>query len=283
LCVFVCLMPGLAAQTADEKKATIAYLQSLQTKGGGFRADPKAPAPTLRATSSCVRALKYFGGAARAIEEAKKFVLSCHDVKTGGFADTPGGKPDPVVTSVGLMALVELKIPREMYEKAALAYMVENARGFEQVRMAAAGLEAVGKKSDKNEQWLAKYRGMQNADGTFGKGKALVRDTGSTVAMLLRLGGKVKDADAIVKALDAGQRDDGGFGQERAAGSDLETSYRVMRTYHMLEAKSKRADDLKKFIARCRNADGGYGVTPEAPSTASGTYFAGIVLHWLGK
>ena len=38
---------------------------------------------------------------------------------------------------------------------------------------------------------------------------------------------------------------------------------------------------LKGFIAKCRNDDGGYGVTPGSPSTVSGTYYAAIVTYWL--
>jgi hypothetical protein len=122
---------------------------------------------------------------------------------------------------------------------------------------------------------------LQNADGTFGKGTGRVRETGGAVAAVLRLGGTVKDSGAIVKALDEGQGKDGGFGKADSRGSDLETSYRVMRTYHMLKAKPKRADDLRAFVAKCRNADGGYGVVPGAASTTGGTYFAGIILYWL--
>ena len=43
---------------------------------------------------------------------------------------------------------------------------------------------------------------------------------------------------------------------------------------------------VKAFIASCRNTDGGYGVTPGAPSSVSGTYYASIIQHWadeLGK
>ena len=35
-------VPVAAAQTADEKKATVAYLHKLQTKQGGYRADARA-------------------------------------------------------------------------------------------------------------------------------------------------------------------------------------------------------------------------------------------------
>src|SRR5262249_7388271 len=147
-------------------------------------------------------------------EATKKFVLSCLDEKTGGFADRPNGKPDVIVTSVGLMALVELGVPTAKYEKRAIAFMDENAKELEQVRMVAAGLEAVGKKSsDKSETWARRLLGLRNRDGTFGEGKGLARDTGSYVACLLRLGGQVKDADAVAEKLDKAQRDDGAFGK----------------------------------------------------------------------
>jgi prenyltransferase beta subunit len=271
----------LAAQSADEKKATIAYLQALQTKEGGFRATAKAAAGSLRGTSASLRALRYFGGAAKDVVTCKAFVLSCRDSKSGAFADTAGGKPDVVLTAIGLMALVELKEPTAPYEKTAIAYMAENARQFEEVRMAAAGLETIGKRCDKNEEWLKRLGRLRNSDGTFGKGKGLPRDTGGAVAAILRLGGKINNPEAIVKALDEGQRSDGGFGRADAAASDLETSYRITRTFHMLKAKPARAADLRAFIARCCNRDGGYGTSPDAPSSAGGTYFASIILHWL--
>jgi prenyltransferase beta subunit len=287
LLVIACsiLAATAAGQTADEKKATVAYLQGLQTSEGGFRTDPKAKEATLRGTSSALRAIHHFGGKVpdKALEVCKKFVLSCHDDKTGGFANRPGGKPDVVVTAVGLMALVELKVPTEKYEKKAIAYMADNAKGFEQVRMAAAGLEAVGKTSDKNRDWLARLARQSNENGTFGKGKALARDTGGAVACVLRLGGKVKEPKPIIKALDAEQRTDGGFGREDATGSDLETTYRVLRTYHMLKSKPARVDDMRKLVAKCRNDDGGYGVAPGLPSSVGGAYFAGTILHWLDE
>jgi prenyltransferase beta subunit len=277
------LAAGLAlGQSADEKKATVAYVQALQTKQGGFKGSADTTAPTLRATSSSLRALRYFGGKAKDEEACRKFVLACHDTKTGGFSDRPRGRPDVIVTAVGLMALVELKVPTAKYEKAAIDYMTESARTFEEMRMAAAGLEAVSKTSDKNREWLKKLGRMRNTDWTFGKGDAKVRETGGAVAAVLRLGGKV-EAKGVLKALDAGQRKDGGFGKEKVEESDLETSYRVMRTYHMLKAKPARADDLKALVAKCRNKDGGYGVVPGGPSSTSGTYFAGIILHWLGE
>lgn len=270
----------LPAQSSDEKKATLDYLAKLQTPKAAFKADLKSEGPTLRATSSALRAIKYFGGDVSGKEKIAAFLLSCRDAESGGFADSPGGKPDGIVTAVALMALVEVGQPTDKTAPASIDFMVRHAKAFEQIRMTAAGMEAVSGRSDRNAEWIALLAKEQNDDGTFGKGNAMTRETGGKVACLLRLGGKVKDADRIVRALDAGQRADGGFGVEK---SELETSYRVVRTYHMLGRRPARADALRAFIASCRNPDGGYGVAPGQPSSVSGTYFAGIILHWLAS
>jgi prenyltransferase beta subunit len=280
----LCFVPAFVlAQTPDQKKGTLDFLYGLQTKEGAYRAAPGVKTPSLRATSSALRAIKYFGGEPKQRDATLAFVRSCFDSKSGGFADTPGDKPDVVVTSIGLMALVELKAPRTEFEGPAIDFMTKHASGFEQVRMVAAGLEAVGKGSEKNLQWIKDLVARQRPDGTFGLGDEVARETGGAVAALLRLGAKLKDPEAVRKALDLEQRKDGGFGKGGVKGSDLETSYRVMRTYHMLGSKPARADDLRAFVARCRNADGGYGVTPGEPSNVGGTYFAGIILYWLDK
>jgi hypothetical protein len=276
------LVPVAAfAQTADQKKATVAYLRTFQTKEGGFLPSLKTKQPTLLATSSALRALRYFGGSADNLDGVKRFVLACHDAASGGFAVTPGGKPDAVATAVGLMALAELKVPTEKYEKGAIAFLCDNARHFEEVRMAAAGLEAIGKASPKNKEWIAQLTAEGNGDGTYGKDAQRLFQTASVVPAVLRLGGEVGDPKPILKALDAGQIDDGGFAHAKA--SNLGTCYRVMRTYHMLKAKPKRVEDLRKFLAKCRNADGGYGLSPGMPSNIGGTYYAGIILHWLDQ
>src|SRR4051794_41105438 len=100
----LCLSP-VRGQTADEKKATIAYLQSLQTDSGGFlpARDDKAK-PTVRATSGALRALKYFGGEPKDLKAAGKFITSCIDKSSGGIADVPGGMPDVSTSAVGGMA-----------------------------------------------------------------------------------------------------------------------------------------------------------------------------------
>jgi len=277
------------AQTAEEKQATIRFLQDLQIPSGGFLAGPENPkikrptVPSLRATNAALRALKYFGGQARDLKASARFVESCYDKSVGGFGDRPGAQPDAITTAVGIMAVVEAKLPAEPYEDAVVKYLGEHAKTFEEVRLAAAGLEAIGKPSPKADDWLKQIAAMQNPDGTFGKTRGAARDTGSAVAAILRLGGKIDHPERVIAVMKEGQRPDGAFGKEDIETSDLETSYRITRSLHMLKEKPADPDRLRAFIAKCRNADGGYGTAPGQLSSAGGTYFAAIILHWLDE
>ena len=146
--------PAPVAQTPAEKKAD-PRLPRLPRKpkaaaSGRRRRQGADPAGHLGGLAGD-QILRRQAGPRRGVQDVRP---SCLDPKSGGFADAPGGKPDVILTAVGLMALVELDIPTEPYEKAAIAYMTTNAKQFEEVRMAAAGLEAVGKRSDKNDAWI---------------------------------------------------------------------------------------------------------------------------------
>jgi prenyltransferase beta subunit len=280
LCLLVVSVP-VRAQSPEEKKATVAWLRKLQAGEGGFQPTPGKVPASLRATSSALRALKYFGGEAPDRAACADFVKACHDKDSGGFADRPGGKPDVPTTAIGIMAVVELKLPTAPYEAGVLGYLGGHAKSFEEIRIAAAGVESLGKLPPQAHDWLKEIAKLRHDDGTYGKGDGAARDTGGATVVVLRLGGKVEHPDALVKFLDAGQRKDGGFGKAGAGGSDLETTYRVVRCYHMLKARPTAAEMCREFIASCRHADGGYGVAPGEPPTVSGTYFAGILLHWL--
>jgi prenyltransferase beta subunit len=286
LCLAACA-PCLRAQSVEEKTATVTYLRGLQTADGGFL--PAAPDPagnrltksSLRTTTSALRALKYFGGEPRDLKAAAAFVENCHDKLTGGFADQPGGKPDVATTAVGVMAVVEVKRPTAPYADGVRKYLAEHARGFEDIRIAAAGLEALGQKGPPADAWLKELAPLRHDDGTYGEGDAAARATGGAVVSVLRLGGEVPHRDNVVKTIKAGQRADGAWGKAGVKESDLESSYRVMRCFHMLKERPDDVAKLKAFIAKCRNKDGGYGTAPGQASGAGGTYFAAIILHWL--
>jgi prenyltransferase beta subunit len=285
LVLLVASVPLLAirSQTSDEKAATVAFVQKLQQADGGFIPAPGAKTKdSLRTTSTALRALKYFGGEPKDATKLPTFVGLHFDKTTGAFADLANSNPDVFSTAVGLMAVAQLKLPTEPYLEPAMKYLSDNAKSFEDIRIAAAGFEAIGKKAPKADEWIKEIVKTRNADGTYGKGTGVARATGSAVAAILRLGGTIEMRDNVVKAMKAGQRADGGFGKEESPGSDLETTYRVMRAFHMMKEKPDEAK-LRAFIAKCRNADAGYSVAPGQDSNVSGVYFAGILMYWLDQ
>jgi len=138
----VCLgmLPALAvthAQTAEEQRSTLAYVNSLQQADGGFAASRdragKTSRSSLRATLSAVRVMNYFRGELRRRADCAKFVMTCFDKEAGGFGDYPGGKPDALTTALGVMAVVDLKIPVQEYRERALKYLADQAKSFEEV------------------------------------------------------------------------------------------------------------------------------------------------------
>lgn len=281
---FLVLAGSVHAQP-DDTKSTIRWLTALQSANGGFvPASVKNPMPSLRVTSAAVRALHYLGAEVPKKADCIKFVDSCFDAKSGGFADTPGGKPDVFVTSVGIMAVAALKTPTEKYETALVKYLADNCKSFEDIRIAVAGLESIGKPSPLAKEWLAKIRGMQNLDGTFGKGLGQARATGGSAVAIFRLGGKIENRGKVVKAIKDGQRLSGGFGKEDSElATDLETTYRVMRAFVMLKETPPDPEGVASFVLKCRNEDGGYCVVPGQPSSVPATYYAAIIRHWLKK
>jgi hypothetical protein len=278
------LAPFAAAQTADEKAATLKFIATLRDPDTGAYAvnppkDGEKPKPSLRAVNGAVKATKYLGGEVPDREKLAKFVMGCFDEKTGAFAE-PGGKPDVAITSVGVMAAAELGVPKEKY-KAAMAYLEQNAKAFEEVRIAAAAVEAVGllECGIDTKPWVREAFGLLNTATD-------ARDAGGAAACVLRLrpGGVLDDAKKeCLQLIHAGQLPDGGWGKKGAKASDAETTYRVMRCLMLLKEKPKDAAGVKKFLASCRRADGGYGVDAAAPSSMSGTYYFAAVSKWLGE
>lgn len=275
----------LFAQTAANKKATIEFLTSLQQSDGGFIAapiDPKLdqrPTSSLRATSAAIRAIKYLGGEVPNFERTLAFVKSCHYSDTGTFADTPRGKTDITTTAVGMMALAELE--KEPALENSVQFLAANAKSFEERRLAVAGMEAAKKFDPSIKEWFAEIAKERASSGGYGSD---AREIGGFVAMILRSGDALSadDRRSVLAALKAGQLPDGGFGKPEAKGSDGETTYRVMRAFHLLKEKPKDVEMLRKFLASCRNKDAGYGVAPAQPSTVSGTYYFAVISHWLG-
>jgi hypothetical protein len=282
----IVLVPAVArAQAPADRAATVKYLLGAEAPTGGFYGSLPAPGsqpvPSLSATSSGLRALKYFGGQPTVPEKHAAFVARCYDAASGGFGDRPGEKPTVTTTAVGVMAAAELKMPLDKYRDGVERFLAANAKQFEEIRMSAAAAETLGTRPAAADGWLKEVAKTRSPDGTFGAGDGAARATGSTVALILRLGGKLDNREQVLKVMRAGQRRDGGWGPADKTGSDLGSTYRVMRSFMMLKEPPADTVRLRTFIAACRNKDGGYGVAPGQPSSVSGTYYAGSVLHWL--
>jgi len=275
--VFLLSASHVRAETTADLARTAALVAALQNPDGGFAAAAGQPS-TLSSTSSAVRVLKYAGGTIPDVLSCIKYVKSCADPSSGGFANTPGGKPDVRTTAVGLMAAAELKIATDEMAEKAVAYFSKQVQAFEDIRIAVAGLEAVNKKSPDFPKWTEQVEKLRNSEGTFGKGTDEARDTGGAAVALLRMGVKLDKREEIVKTLKAAQRADGAWGRGEG-GSDLEASYRIMRCFYMLEEKPD-LDRLRKFIATCRHSEGFYSAKPGAPADLGGTYYATIILRW---
>ena len=275
----------LVPAVSDEKQDAVRYLQTLQLPSGAFATrmptDGSEPVPSLRSTRTAIRAFRLLGSDVPHHDAILKFLKDCYSSPTGGFADRPGVKPDPVSTSVALMILLELKQPVEPYLKPALTFMADNTQNFEEIRMVASGLEETNQKLPVVEKWGQIIDEARNADGTYGKGPGQARSTALRVVARQRLGLPVTGEDAVLKVIRAGQREDGGFGSDNPGESDQESCYRIVRLFSRLNAQPDRPKALRDFIQSCHNADGGYGVRPKEPSSLHGTYYATIIRYWL--
>jgi hypothetical protein len=291
------LLPSISiAQTKemvdsiDRKLDTIRWIRSQEAPDGGFYLAPRNPAqdvmpkPLVRATNGAVKALKLLGSEIPNKDKHAAFVLKCYDPKTGTFAE-PGTKPDVASTSIGVMAAIELGIHKEKFAKA-MDYLKQNAKTFEEVRIAAAAAEAWGVKEIpfKLDGWAA--IGARFAfENILGKTDAEPRDIGSMTAMVLRLETPLseQEKDSVRPLLADSQRTDGGWGMKGEKVSDIETTYRVMRALMLLKTKPKDIAALRKFLESHRNKDGGYATKPGDKSSMSGVYYATIIGKWLDE
>ncbi|WP_435016546.1 family 16 glycoside hydrolase [Tundrisphaera sp. TA3] len=266
-------------QTPAEIGQTARYIAAFQNPDGGF-APGVGKASTLGATSSAIRTLGYVAGSIKDLPGAIKYVQSCHDKESGGFATTPGGKTDVPTTAVGLMAISALKLDPAPYGDAAVGYFGKNVKTFEDIRIAVAGLEAIKKGSPDLPRWIEQVEADKNPDGTFGKGPGQARATGSAAVALLRMGVKFDESReaSILKVLREGQKDDGGWG-EGDGPSDLGSTYRIMRGFWMLKQKPN-LDKVRAYIAKHRQSDGGYAPKPGGVADPGATYTCAIVSYW---
>jgi dienelactone hydrolase len=268
--------PG-RAQSADDCRETARAVAALQNEDGGFGSAKGEPS-SLGATSTAVRILGFVGGAIPDPLACIAYVKSCRDAQSGGFASKPGGTPDVGTTASGLMALGELRAADPDTIRQAVAYLDRNAKSYEDVRIAVAGLEAVRAKPADVEKWVGIVTEGRKPDGTWGDGPGRAFDTGGRAVALLRMGQTPDHRDAIVKAILSAQQPDGGWVAKEGP-SEPGVTYRVMRACAMLQEKPD-LEALRSFVGKLRREGGLYATAPDRPGDLGGTYLASILLKW---
>ncbi|MBI1324351.1 DUF1080 domain-containing protein [bacterium] len=272
------------ASLAAEYAKTAAAVRMLQNEDGGFAAEKGGPS-NIGSTNAAIRSIKHVGGSIPDVIKATKFVRACFvpDGKGGGaFASAPGGKPDMRSTFMAMLAWGDLKMENGTEVTAALKFLAETAKEYEEVRLSIAAYEAVGLKDEAVfDKWVSQYEAMANAEGLFGSSQNGPMMTGGTVAAFLRMGRPVsperraKATELLLKA----QNPDGGWSPTVGGKSDLGASYRIMRALFMMKAKPDFAK-LREFIAERRTESGLYAPASGQPGDLSSTYTATILLWW---
>jgi len=272
--VLVCFCFPLAAQELSALK----FVDSLENPLGGYwpNLGAKGKSSSLRATVAALRVYKYEGKVLPNFEKHRDFMLSCWHEKDSGFADFPGGPTDVILTAVGLMGARDGAFLNDEKRTLGTRYLVDNAKNFEEIRMASAFLADEPYDAKVAESWQKTILARANKDGTFGSGFSKPRDSASAWVTLLRLQFSLKNYELLSKDF---RMKDGGFGSESSDRSDLETAYRVSRYFHMIQNQKMLRDTLG-FIETCRNEDGGYGPRPGEKSSLGSTYQAVIIKKW---
>ncbi|MSR30096.1 MAG: hypothetical protein EXR99_01200 [Gemmataceae bacterium] len=271
LCLF--LIPMLVG--LEPKKSVQDYALSLENPDGGFLSEKAKEKTSLRATLGAIRISQMEKKSLSSLKAHQKFILSCWK-ESGEFADTPGGKPDLITTVVGLMACKDANILEEKVRKSGVLYLIENAKNFEEVRMACAFLAQEKEIAQVREAWSGLVLNHLRQTKTQAKPHQLGREMAGALVTLLRLG--------VAPPMEYGftgswRQQDGGFASANSTQSDMDTVYRVGRFLHMTQNQTELRKTLP-FIEKCANADGGFGPAPGKPSTMGATYQARIVLLW---
>ena len=167
------LVLGNAQAQDPGRQATVAYIHTLQADNGGFKADSTDKnGPSLRSTTSAVRGAPSFRRSSRQPAGMSTICRRLPRWPNRRLRGRTQGQNRRGLDSIGLMAIKALGMPAGKYGPGANKYLTEQVVSFEDIRIAAAGLESIDAKSSKNQAWLDMVLKMRGSDGTFGAGLA---------------------------------------------------------------------------------------------------------------
>ena len=162
--------------------------------------------------------------------------------------------------------------------KEAIEYLGKNAKSFEEVRMAIAGLEAVPLHRPTFRAGSSRSRRCANPTAHSARGRARHTRPAGAAAAILRMGLKLENRDAIIDAIKAGQRAEGGWSKDDGP-PDLGATYRVMRALYML-ARSPTWIDCSRSSRGAASPTAAMRAVPAAPATWAEPTTATIIIRW---
>jgi hypothetical protein len=258
----------------DARRATTAAVRSLLGDSGGFAEAPGGPAD-LGATLSALKVLGFLGVSPPEPDAIAAFVEGHFDPATGACQASPPAPLSVIATAAGLILLHALGATGALARRLpqSLDWMVANAASREEhfMTVAAADECRTGRALPAS---VAFFRGLEDADGTFGPS---VLANGIDASALLRLGEPLVSPDAVAKALLSAQSADGGF-SDAGGPPDLWTTYCVMRALDLLAVTPDRQRLAAWVLARALPG-GGFGAG--GTLSAGTTYQCLEILDWI--
>lgn len=286
---FMAVLLIAISQAEVKTSEPVQYLQRLRHEDGGYGASASTKESTLSACSAALRALKLWNGTPQQLNLTRRFVWSCFQADKGQFADTPHGTVTYRSTAVGVMAVVAMGERFTPADLSRIQVSLLKSNDPEEIRLGAAAIETLvldGQLQKVPGEWQSLlhrvFKSALQPDGSFGSGMGQARTTAGYAAAFLRLGYPITGKERILEIIRQQQHARGGWTDSKGQ-PDLEATYRVMRCLFLLrQTDAVMLENCEKFIAGCRQTDGGYA-QPGSGSSVSATYFAGSVKRWISE
>lgn len=278
-------MVGNNMLTAYQKQQTLAFFHTLEKEHAGFSNTSDGlilPQPTL----SVLKSYEFFGRSYEKPDELLIYIQGLFDQPTGGFKDPINQKVTVFSTAVALLALKQ--IAAFDYFKAcsysAMAFMHNYARIREEHFMLIGVCDECHLKFHP-EKSIDFFKNQEDENGIFGDS---VLNNAICASALLRIGGSLKNPNAVANLLLSAQTAEGGFADLQQNGltkstvkADLWTSYCVMRFLDLMHLRPNRLS-LQSWILKLQKESGGFS-GDDTESNANATYQCLSILEWISR
>lgn len=144
------LLPLSAKNLPDAVLAAV----SSHYAAGGYKHSPADKEPTISATLMGLRTFRYLGVERENVARQREFLLGRFDEKKAAFVETGKTEPDALANAFALMLMGELRMPEDVHAVSARDYVVAEAKSFDEIYLAMAGLQAMGMHKEIPASWV---------------------------------------------------------------------------------------------------------------------------------